>query len=108
MRRIIFSGKRRRSLLAVMIYGLTFPAHIFALPQGGQVVSGQANISQPGANQMNVQQNSNRAVINWNSFSIAAPETVQFVQPAFRLVVVMCGQWARPLIELSQQFVPDH
>ena len=51
-----------------------------ALPTGGQVAAGQAGISQSGA-QMTVQQASQRAVINWQSFNIGQNASVQFVQP---------------------------
>ena len=64
-----------------MIYSLMFPVNIFALPQGGQVVGGQANISVPNAALMQINQLSNKAIIDWNSFSIAHPELVQFMQP---------------------------
>src|SRR6476646_4299208 len=53
----------------------------FALPTGGEVVSGQATISQPNAQTMNVNQGSQKAILNWQGFSIAKPETVNFQQP---------------------------
>jgi filamentous hemagglutinin family protein len=53
-----------------------------ALPQGGDVQSGQAQINQVSPNQLNIQQQTDRAVINWNSFSVAQPEQVNFIQPA--------------------------
>jgi len=69
-------------LVAMMAYALIFPAHIFALPQGGQVVSGQAGISQTDAHSMLINQTTDKAIINWNQFSIAQPELVRFVQPS--------------------------
>ena len=42
-----FHNKLRKGasfILVFMIYSFAFPVHIFALPQGGQVVAGQANI----------------------------------------------------------------
>src|SRR5262245_22699682 len=53
----------------------------FALPTGGEVVSGSASISQPSAQTMNVNQGSQKAILNWQGFSIAKPETVNFLQP---------------------------
>ncbi|MET3449737.1 filamentous hemagglutinin N-terminal domain-containing protein, partial [Ralstonia sp. 1138] len=53
-----------------------------ALPQGGTVVGGQATIGQPNANQMLIQQGSQRAAINWQSFNVGAGNSVQFVQPS--------------------------
>ncbi|KVU29773.1 hypothetical protein WK66_07065 [Burkholderia ubonensis] len=53
-----------------------------ALPQGGTVVGGRATIGQPNANQMLIQQGSQSAAINWQSFNIGAGNSVQFVQPS--------------------------
>lgn len=61
------------SLLAIM------PA--YALPQGGQVVGGQANIATSG-NQATVTQSTNRAIINWQSFDIGHGSHVAFHQPS--------------------------
>ena len=52
-----------------------------ALPSGGQVAAGQAVISTPSATQMNINQGSNQAVINWNSFGIGKGEAVNIAQP---------------------------
>ncbi len=52
----------------------------FAGPVGGSVVDGAAGISQSG-NVTNVNQSSNRAIINWQGFSIGAGEVVNFNQP---------------------------
>ncbi|WP_244817705.1 filamentous hemagglutinin N-terminal domain-containing protein [Caballeronia sp. Lep1P3] len=51
-----------------------------ALPTGGQVTAGQASISQ-NTNTMTINQGSQRAVIDWNSFNVGAGNTVQFNQP---------------------------
>lgn len=50
------------------------------LPKDGVVSAGQAVISTSG-NTMTVNQSTNRAVINWSGFDIAANATVNFVQP---------------------------
>ncbi|MGL4860540.1 MAG: filamentous hemagglutinin N-terminal domain-containing protein, partial [Enterobacteriaceae bacterium] len=51
-----------------------------ALPTGGQVVAGQATLNQtPG--QLNIQQSSASAVINWNSFDVGRQASVNFYQP---------------------------
>lgn len=49
-------------------------------PTGGSVVEGTAGISQSGT-VTNVNQSSNKAIINWQGFSIGAKETVNFNQP---------------------------
>ena len=51
-----------------------------ALPTGGKVIAGAANIAQSG-NTMNINQSSQRAVINWNSFDVGAKAAVNFNQP---------------------------
>ena len=55
-----------------------------ALPTNGQVVAGSASISQtqtPTAATMNVNQTSQRAVINWDSFNVGKNAAVNFNQP---------------------------
>ncbi|EEU9452355.1 filamentous hemagglutinin N-terminal domain-containing protein, partial [Escherichia coli] len=71
-----------RSALSVLILaGLGSPGMAAGLPAGGQVVAGSASIQKPSANQMNIHQNSQHAVLNWNSFDIGQGHTVQFYQP---------------------------
>ena len=50
------------------------PAHALdpnALPTGGQLTAGTATISQSGS-RMNVNQASDRAILNWSTFNIGA------------------------------------
>lgn len=51
------------------------------LPQGGQVVAGQASLSQSAA-VLNVNQTSQRAAIDWQSFNVGAAAQVNFNQPS--------------------------
>ena len=53
---------------------------VLALPQGGQVAAGDAQIASNAA-EMAIHQNSQNAVINWQSFNIAAGERVSVLQP---------------------------
>ncbi|MDD5614137.1 MAG: filamentous hemagglutinin N-terminal domain-containing protein, partial [Candidatus Omnitrophica bacterium] len=53
----------------------------FALPEGYQVQDGTAVFSQPDSNTLNIN-TSDRVIINYNSFSIAQPESVNFYQPS--------------------------
>lgn len=76
-----FKKKATALLVAILAYSLIFPAYIFALPQGGQVVAGQADITNPSAQAMQINQATQKAIINWQQFSIAAPEAVNFAQP---------------------------
>lgn len=57
------------------------PAYGQAMPSGGVVGAGKVSISTPNANNMVVRQDSQRAVVNWNSFSIGKGNTVNFAQP---------------------------
>lgn len=52
-----------------------------ARPQGGQVVAGQATISQTGS-LTQVTQTTDRAAINWQSFNVGAQHQVDIRQPA--------------------------
>ena len=52
------------------------------LPQGGRVVAGSARIAAPSVDQMVIDQSSQRAVIDWQSFNIGAGDTVRFAQPS--------------------------
>ncbi|MGV3654514.1 MAG: filamentous hemagglutinin N-terminal domain-containing protein, partial [Noviherbaspirillum sp.] len=76
-------GIRQRSSMAWPLGALLAGAmgSVQALPQGGQTVQGAASISQSGA-AMTVEQSSQRAAINWQSFGIGAAESVNFVQPS--------------------------
>ena len=58
------------------------PATLRANPQGEVVVGGAAGFNRPDAATLIVNQNTDRAVINWNSFSIANGELTKFVQPS--------------------------
>ena len=61
---------------------LVFPVSVaMAAPQGGKVVGGSAHIHQSGAT-TTINQSSNRAVINWNSFDIGKSETVRHNMPS--------------------------
>ncbi len=52
-----------------------------ALPTGGSVVAGSATLSQPSNTQLNINQNSNAAIVNFNSFSIGEGARVDINQP---------------------------
>lgn len=50
-----------------------------ALPNGGQVVSGQSSITQNG-NQLNIVQSTQKSIINWDTYNIGANAQVNYVQ----------------------------
>lgn len=63
------------------LLGLTVPA-ARANPEGGSVVQGAATITQTDPKTVTVNQTTDKAVINWRSFSIGADETTRFNQPS--------------------------
>jgi len=80
-------GKRTCGALALLCVTLEFSASAIAappdpgrLPTGGQVVAGQAAITQSGA-RMDVNQSSQRGIINWDTFNVGAQGQVNFNQP---------------------------
>jgi len=83
-------GKRSRAgqlaAVAIVLAGGLQGAHaqqappVNALPSQGQIAAGQGQIQQ-GLNQTTIQQQSNRLVINWDSFNVGADARVQFLQP---------------------------
>lgn len=71
----------RLSRLALAITAAFYTMQAHANPTGGDVVSGTAAIQSSG-NQTIINQSSNRAIINWQSFSIQQGETTRFIQPS--------------------------
>ena len=72
------------TLTAIALALLSFDAieaKAQGLPTGRQVAAGQATISQPNGSTMNINQASQRAVLDWNTFNIGQGNTVQFQQP---------------------------
>jgi filamentous hemagglutinin family protein len=67
-----------RKLLATGLMLCSF--YTWALPTGDQLVAGQASIS-ANAGQMQIQQSSQQAIVNWQGFSIAHNEAVNIQQP---------------------------
>lgn len=57
-----------------------FHSATLAAPQGGQIQSGSGSI-QNGISTTTINQSSSHLVVDWNSFNIAANESVNFIQP---------------------------
>ena len=74
----ILSKGRVGLLVSAFLAGISTQA--IAAPTGGTVTSGSATISQRGS-LTNINQTTQKATINWQNFSIAANETVNFNQP---------------------------
>src|SRR5262245_47173119 len=56
-------------------------APALAGPEGGTVVGGAATISGQGSSHVTVNQSSQNAIVNWNTFNVGSGERVQFQQP---------------------------
>ena len=67
-----------KSYTAVILI-LLFNTPVFAAPNGANVVHGNVNITQSGSNTI-INQSSDKAIVNWNSFDLSKGESVQFNQ----------------------------
>lgn len=61
---------------------------VFANPEGGQVIAGSAVISSPNTTTVQVNQSSDKAIIDWRSFNISANEKTQFQQPSVNSITL--------------------
>ncbi len=100
----IMKGNTMRTFVTGIVTGfLLLPLHLWAAPQGGQVVAGQATIRQQAAT-TSIQQISGKAIINWQGFDIGASELVQFMQPGAQSIAlnrVLGGDATRILGQLK-------
>jgi filamentous hemagglutinin family protein len=79
------SGRLRAGLAVALLVSAAGPAAAAdlasaALPSGGKVVAGQAEITTNGT-RMDITQDSQRAIINWQGFDIGSDAQVNFAQP---------------------------
>ncbi|MBE0625267.1 MAG: filamentous hemagglutinin N-terminal domain-containing protein, partial [Burkholderiales bacterium] len=74
------SGARFALKALALSLMLAFGSNGYAAPTGGAVSAGSASIA-GGAGTTTINQASQNAAINWQSFSIGAAEAVRFVQP---------------------------
>jgi len=84
-----FRRSARQTFLVAMTMSLVVNCHLplWANPNGGTIVAGSASINQSG-NTLTVNQQSNRAVVNWQGFSIGAGEVTQFNQPGANAAIL--------------------
>ena len=71
--------------------GAQSPPAIQQLPTGGNVVRGTATLSQTASAQaaaLTVNQSSQRAVVNWDTFNLGSSASVNFVQPNAQAVTL--------------------
>jgi filamentous hemagglutinin family protein len=76
-----FCGVRFSLLSLTALCSVLSGGAAFAGPEGGNVVAGQATISRPDANTTNINQSTDRGIIDWATFNVAKQETVNFKQP---------------------------
>ncbi len=77
------STRGKRSILAAVIASLALPNALQAqAPVGGNIVAGSGTIDQSAANLTQITTSTDRAVINWNDFSVGQGHTVNFDQLA--------------------------
>lgn len=83
------SPQRRRALrLSFMAVAAGVAGQAWAqLPTGSNITAGQGSVSVNG-NTMTIQQHSQRMVTDWQSFSVGAGKTVEFVQPSSSAAVL--------------------
>ncbi|MFN7170726.1 MAG: filamentous hemagglutinin N-terminal domain-containing protein, partial [Candidatus Omnitrophota bacterium] len=74
-------GLIRIFILISLLYFSLWPKQAFPLPEGWSVQEGSADFNQPDSQTLNIT-TSDKAIINYNSFSIAQPEAVNFYQPS--------------------------
>jgi filamentous hemagglutinin family protein len=71
-----------RILAAMSVLGIAMASGVHANPVGGKVVAGTATVVQTSPQRLDIVQKTDRAIVNWQSFSIGAGEHVNFNQPS--------------------------
>ena len=72
----------RYSLAFILIAQPLVPHYSFANPESGSVTHGSAVITGEGTSNVTITQSSDKAFIEWDSFSVGANERVDFIQPS--------------------------
>lgn len=80
-RKLLSSLKRSSSPTSVALLALAVSSPAYANPEGGVVATGDASITTPDTSTLLVDQSTDRAIIDWNSFNIAVGETTIFALP---------------------------
>jgi filamentous hemagglutinin family protein len=72
-----------RAIAAALLPGMAavLPSSAQQLPTGGSVAAGNVSIGAPQHGTLNINQSTNQAIINWNTFSVGVGGTVNFNQP---------------------------
>ena len=101
-RRTDCSGVYRLLCAVLASIQILLPTLAAALPTDGQVAAGQATIQQTNSTTLTIQQATDKAILNWNSFSIAANEAVHFVQPSISAIALNRVIGVDPSVILGQ------
>ncbi len=88
--------------VALVILQLCAPTFTLALPADGKVIAGQATIQQTTPSSLSIRQATDKAILNWNSFSIAANEAVRFHQPSISSIALNRVTGIDPSVILGQ------
>ncbi|HNN08430.1 MAG TPA: filamentous hemagglutinin N-terminal domain-containing protein, partial [Azospira sp.] len=100
------SARLAPRLIAIAIAGAfsgTYAVPAMALPTGAQVAAGQAVVTKPQANVLNIQSAPN-TIINWQQFNIGASESVRIQQQSAASAIlnrVVGGEASKILGQLS-------
>ncbi|KPA12452.1 secreted protein [Candidatus Magnetomorum sp. HK-1] len=73
---------------AFISLNILFPPFLYSLPQDGSVIHGNTQITHTSPNKMEIQQKTNKTVINWSQFNIYQSESVSFIQPSSRAIAL--------------------
>jgi filamentous hemagglutinin family protein len=102
----------RRRLIASLLAGASASALMVgaasANPKNGTVVGGSATIVQTSPGQLTVTQTSDKAIINWRSFSVGAGERTVFQQPSSASVALNRVTGIDPSVILGQVSANGH
>ncbi|MGC3029325.1 GLUG motif-containing protein [Burkholderia sp. DN3021] len=84
------SGGGKRLLAAgVSLLGLAAASGAYALPTGGEIMSGQADIAKSADNKtMSINQHTDKLITNWQDFSVGSGERVSFRQPTSQSIAL--------------------
>ena len=78
-------GRNNWLITTVVTLTLFMAGKTLALPINGQTAAGKATTSTPSTAEMHIVQGSNRAIINWDSFSIDKGQSVNITQPTSQI-----------------------
>ena len=72
---------RFRVAIAATLFNLIAVSSVLAAPQGGSVVGGASTITGTGTGAVQIDQSTQRSIIDWRSYSIGVGESVTYRQP---------------------------